>query len=86
VLEDPFVGDDVEANRMRDKIPSIAGDQRIIFFIHGTRPGWVDEGGVDGGGLQGERHGRRWGPERAAILDYSIRAPLTPSISHEFYG
>jgi hypothetical protein len=50
VLEDSFAGDDVGANRTRDKIPSIVGNQSIIFFLHGTTPGRVGEGGADGGG------------------------------------
>jgi hypothetical protein len=33
VLEDPFADDDVGANRMSDKIPSVIGDQSIIFFL-----------------------------------------------------
>jgi hypothetical protein len=54
VLEDLFAGEDVGANRTRDKIPSVIGDQSIIFFFHGTAPGWVSEGGTDGGGHQRE--------------------------------
>jgi hypothetical protein len=59
VLEDPFAGDDVGANRTRDKIPSVVGDQSIIFFLHGMTLGWVGESGVDGGGHRRER--RWWG-------------------------
>jgi hypothetical protein len=55
VLEDPFVGDDVGANWMRDKIPSDVGDQGIIFFLHSTTPGWVSKGNTDEGG-----HRREW--------------------------
>jgi hypothetical protein len=55
VLDDPFVGDDVGANRMRDKILSVAGDQSIIFFFHGTTLGRVNEGSMDGGGHRRER-------------------------------
>jgi hypothetical protein len=55
VPEDPFVGDDVGANKSRDKIPSIVGDQSIIFFLHGTTLGWVGEGGTNGGGHRRER-------------------------------
>jgi hypothetical protein len=55
VLEDPFAGDDVGANRTRDKLPSIVGDQSIIIFFHGTAPGWVSEGGADRGGHRRER-------------------------------
>jgi hypothetical protein len=39
VLEDPFTIDDVGANRMREKIPSVVGDQSIIFFFYGTTLG-----------------------------------------------
>jgi hypothetical protein len=52
VLEDPFTGDDVGANKTRDKIPSVVGDQSIIFFLHGMTPRRVD---VDGGGHRRER-------------------------------
>jgi hypothetical protein len=55
MFEDPFAGDDIRANRMRDDIPSVVGDESIIFFLHGTTPGWVDEGNADGGGHQRER-------------------------------
>jgi hypothetical protein len=58
VIEDPFAGDDVGANRMRDKIPSVVGDQRIIFFLHGVVLGWVNEGDIDGGGHRRERRQR----------------------------
>jgi hypothetical protein len=54
VLEDPFAGDDVRANRTRNKIPSVVGDQSIIFFLHGMTLGWLGEGGSDGGGHQRE--------------------------------
>jgi hypothetical protein len=40
---------------MSDKIPSVVGDQSIIFFLHGMTPGWVGEGGTDGGGHWRER-------------------------------
>jgi hypothetical protein len=50
VLEDSFAGDDVGANRMRNKIPSVIGGQSIIFFFHGTTSGWVNEGSTDRGG------------------------------------
>jgi hypothetical protein len=55
VLEDLFTDDDVGANRKREKIPSVVGDQSNIFFFYGTVAGWVDEGGVDGGGYRRER-------------------------------
>jgi hypothetical protein len=52
VLEDPFADEDIGVNRTRDKIPSVVGDQSIIFFLHGTTLGWVSEGG---GGHRRER-------------------------------
>jgi hypothetical protein len=55
VLEDLFASDDVGANRTRDKIPSIVGDQSVMFFFHGTMPGWVSGGDTDGGGHRRER-------------------------------
>jgi hypothetical protein len=39
MLEDPLADDDVGANRTRDKISSVVGDQSSIFFLHGTTPG-----------------------------------------------
>jgi hypothetical protein len=57
-LEDPFAGDDVGANRTRDKIPSVLGDQSIIFFHHGMAPRRVGEGGMDKGGHRRERQQR----------------------------
>jgi hypothetical protein len=55
VLKDLFTGDDVGANRMRDKISSVAGNQSIIFFLHGMAPQRVGEGSVDGSGHRRER-------------------------------
>jgi hypothetical protein len=55
VIEDSFVGDDIGANRMRVKIPSVLGDQSIIFFFYGTTPGRVGEGGADGSGHRREQ-------------------------------
>jgi hypothetical protein len=55
VLEDPFASDDIGANRIRDEITCVVGDQSIIFFLHGTSSGWVSEGDVDRGGHQRER-------------------------------
>jgi hypothetical protein len=55
VLKDLFVGDDVRANRTRDKIPSVIGDQSIIFFFHGTVPRRVSEGNTNRGGHSRER-------------------------------
>jgi hypothetical protein len=50
VLEDPFVGDDAGANMTREKLPSVVGDQSIIFFFHGVTPGRVGKGDANGGG------------------------------------
>jgi hypothetical protein len=55
VLEDLFADDGVGANRTRDKIPSVVGDQSIIFIFHGTARGWVGEGATDGGGHRREQ-------------------------------
>jgi hypothetical protein len=55
VLGDPFADDNVRANRTRDKISSVVGDQSIIFFLHDIVLGRVGEGGMDGGGHQRER-------------------------------
>jgi hypothetical protein len=50
VLEDPFVGDYVGANVVRDKILSIVGDQGSKFFFHVMAPVGINEGGVNRGG------------------------------------
>jgi hypothetical protein len=50
MLKDSFVGDNIRVNMTRDKIPSVVGDQSIIFFLHGTTPGRVSEGSADRGG------------------------------------
>jgi hypothetical protein len=50
MLKDSFVGDNIRVNRTRDKIPSVVGDQNIIFFLHGTAPRRVSEGSADRGG------------------------------------
>jgi hypothetical protein len=50
VLEDPFVGDNIGVNMTREKLPSVVGDQSIIFFFHGTTLGWVGKGDANGGG------------------------------------
>jgi hypothetical protein len=34
-LENPLVGDNVRANGMRDKIPSVVGNQGSKLFFHG---------------------------------------------------
>jgi hypothetical protein len=58
VLKDPFVGDDVEANRTRDKIPIIVDDQSIIFFFYSTTPGLIGEDDPDEGEHRRERRRR----------------------------
>jgi hypothetical protein len=50
VLKNSLTGDDVGANEVRDKIPSVVGDQGSKFFFHGTAPIRIDEGGMDRGG------------------------------------
>jgi hypothetical protein len=55
VLHDPFAGDNVGANKMRDKVPRVVGDKNIIFLLHGAALGWVSDGDMDGGG-----HHREW--------------------------
>jgi hypothetical protein len=44
VLENPLAGDNVGANRMRDKIPGVVGDQGSTLFFHGVMPIWIGEG------------------------------------------
>jgi hypothetical protein len=41
--ENPFVGDDVGANRARDKIPGVVEDQGNRLFFHGAAPVLIDE-------------------------------------------
>jgi hypothetical protein len=50
VHENSFAGDDVGANGMRDKIPSVVGDQGSKLFLHGVMPVRIDKGGANGGG------------------------------------
>jgi hypothetical protein len=50
VLEDPFVGDYIGANGVRDKISCVVGDQGIKFLFHGAAPVQINEGGTDRGG------------------------------------
>jgi hypothetical protein len=38
VLEDPFAGDDVRANRAWDKMPGFVGDRGSKFFFLGVAP------------------------------------------------
>jgi hypothetical protein len=50
VVENPLVGDDIEANGARDKISGVVSDQGSKFFFHGVAPIRIDKGGTDGGG------------------------------------
>jgi hypothetical protein len=50
VLENSFTSDDVGANRARDKILGVVGDQGNKLFFHGVVPVRIDEGNMDGGG------------------------------------
>jgi hypothetical protein len=52
VLENPHAGDDVGANRTRDKIPSVVGDQGTKLFFHGAMPVRIGECGADEGGYR----------------------------------
>jgi hypothetical protein len=50
VLDNPFVGDDVGANGVRDKCPCVVGYHGSKLFIHGSMPVRIDEGGANVGG------------------------------------
>jgi hypothetical protein len=52
VHENPFVGDDVGTNGVRDKITRVAGNQGSKLFFHGVVPVRIDDGGADRGGYQ----------------------------------
>jgi hypothetical protein len=52
VLGNPLASDDVGANRMRDKIPGVVGDQGSKLFFHGAMPVQIDKGSTDGGGYR----------------------------------
>jgi hypothetical protein len=52
VLENSLTGDDVGANRMRDKISGVVGDQGSKLFFHDVRLVRIDEGGAYGGGYR----------------------------------
>jgi hypothetical protein len=43
VLENLFVSDYVGANRMRDKIPGVVGDQCSKLLFHGVVPVLIDD-------------------------------------------
>jgi hypothetical protein len=74
--EDPFAGEDVGANRMRDKIPSVVSDQSIILFLHDMAPRRVDEGGKDEGVHQREQ--QRRGGRQCEFVGRQPEAPLHP--------
>jgi hypothetical protein len=67
VLEDQFVGDDIGANGMRDKIVGVVGDQRSKFFFQGMEPIQIDKGSVDIGGHR--RQGRRESGRQGESVD-----------------
>jgi hypothetical protein len=50
VLENLLAGDDVGANRARDKILGVIGDQGNNFFFYGAAPIQIDKGSTDVGG------------------------------------
>jgi hypothetical protein len=50
MLENPFAGNDVGANRARDKISGVVGNQDSKLFFHDVAPVQINEGGADGGG------------------------------------
>jgi hypothetical protein len=50
VLENPFTGDDIGANGVRDNISGVVGDQGNKLFFHGVVPIWINEGDMDEGG------------------------------------
>jgi hypothetical protein len=47
VLEDPFAGDDVGANGLRNEIPRVVGDEGINFYFHCTALICIDERASD---------------------------------------
>jgi hypothetical protein len=50
VIENPFDGDDVGANGVRNKIPGVVADQDNKLFFHGAALVRINEGGADEGG------------------------------------
>jgi hypothetical protein len=52
VLEIPLVGDDIGANRARDKILGVVGDQGSKLVFHGAPLVWIGKGSIDRGGYQ----------------------------------
>jgi hypothetical protein len=52
VHENLLAGDDVGANRTRDKIPSVVGNQGSKLFFHGVTSVWIGEGDANGGGYR----------------------------------
>jgi hypothetical protein len=76
-LENPLVGDDAEANGVRDKIPGVVSDQGNKLFFHSTVPVRIGEGSVDRGGYQ-QQGWRRGGRHRESIS----RKPETPLLPH----
>jgi hypothetical protein len=76
VLENPFVDDDIGANRVRDKIPGVIDDQGSKLFFHGIVPILVDEGGTDGGGHR--RQGQHRSDREGESVGQKLEAPLRP--------
>jgi hypothetical protein len=76
VLENPLVGDVVGANKTRDKILGVVGDQGYKLFFHHVTPVQIDEGGVDGGWYQ--RQGWRRGGRQGESVGRKSEAPLRP--------
>jgi hypothetical protein len=50
VIGNPFTGDGIGANGVRDKIPGAVSDQGSKLFFYDMTLVRIDEGGVDGGG------------------------------------
>jgi hypothetical protein len=50
VHENPLAGDDIGANRTKNKIPGVVGDQGNKLFFHCVTPLRIGEGNTDGGG------------------------------------
>jgi predicted DNA-binding protein with PD1-like motif len=75
VLENPFIGDDVGANGVRNMISGVVGDQGSKFFFHGITLARIDEGNTDRGGH------RRQGvtPRVMEVLIKLVKLQLSPN-------
>jgi hypothetical protein len=76
VLKNPLAGDDVGANRTRDKISCVFGDQGSKLFFHDAMPVQIGKGGVDEGGYRRQRWRR--GGQRGEYVGRKPEAPLRP--------